>query len=1032
MINIANISARQAESYYEKDDYYTENASMPAKFSGDLAAELGLMPNTFSLQHFKNALRGEFAIGKLKQTHSGARAGLDCTFSAPKSISIMALVGGDHRLITAHELAVEKAMTQVSKLAQIRVTEDGKTSIQKAEKIAYATFQHHTSRAGDPQLHSHNVIFNVTKGADGELRSLTNDEILQAQHALDAEYKVHLRREVEVIGYSVRDTKNGFELADVRQEAIDHFSQRKRDIDEALREDGVDRDKASAAKRQAAALKTRDAKVAYDRKLLQQHWQARLQEIDASLPTRPITTPELRVHKQTENSTSKSMSNLRSAVSHFAERSSVISNRYSLIAKAMEFSQYQSDFAEIDSAVSEMLGAGELKQGRNARRVVPKQTLERERKFIDRYLESRDTVESVSTKTGANNAISSQEDSLYESRIKSLNDQGIKLDNEDINKIRESTKLTAGQREMVERIADSRDSIMIVEGDAGAGKSTALNAVREMANKNGFNVVGLAPSAQAVESLQNSAGIETITSQRAGVDAKFWESIDERTLVVLDEAGLVDTKAMEHISEKVIERGARLLLVGDTKQFAAVEAGRPMSQIKDIAENDKRLIRLDEMRRGRTSEMQTEHETARDNPAESIKKLVARDDTVSIVNENKRHAAIGRAYSLISPDDRKATLILTGINEDRMKINAAVREQLGLAGKGTTIQTFDRRDLTDSEKRQLGSYNVGDTLRFESKVGEFEKGSVLTVADIKSDRLMLTTVGVKNTNARGNSHQLVELKPSTTPMKSVSVGRMTDIELSLGDQIRFTASTMVGKTKIANGQRGEIRDISQDSMSVRMASGNDVEIPHRQNRPLSLSHGYAQTGHSAQGATAKHVLLHVRADDPTVNRNSFYTTVTRAAETIQVFTNALSEKSISQLSNRVKQNLSADSAIAEVKNDHVTKPNSFTLNVNARDTKETLLKKLHDISEGKRNTEVEVTGDFDKTLLAAEIAGSNKLNIRFTDNRLDSFRQNIESATQSGTASVSVDKTPSQNSQSSQAAVITMPTLLIDQAFDPV
>ncbi len=1024
MINIANVSARQAESYYEKDDYYTENSSMPAKFGGELAAELGLPPNTFSLQQFKFALRGEFAIGKLKQTHSGARAGLDCTFSAPKSISLMALVGGDHRLISAHERAVEKVMAQVSKLAHTRVTIDGKTSIEKSGKIAFATFQHHTSRAGDPQLHSHNVVFNVTKGEDGELRSLTNDEILQAQHSLDAEYKVQLRRQVEALGYSICATKNGFEIEEVRQEAIDHFSQRKLAIDESLREDGTAREKASASKRQAAALKTRDAKIAYDRKLLLQNWQERLQKIDVVLPQHPNASSTRYVQKEPDRPDASR--NLRSAVSHFAERASVISNRYSLIAKAMEFSQYQSSFAEIDHALSEMLGTGELKQGRNERRLVPKETLDREHKFIDRYLKSRDSVEPVATKPDASQAVEKQQERLYESRIESLREQSIELDDIDRNKIRESTKLSTGQREMVERVATSRDAIMVIEGDAGAGKSTALNAVREMANQSGFNVVGLAPSAQAVASLQESAGIDTITSQRAAIDEKFWETVDDHTLVVLDEAGLIDSKAIEHISQKVIDCGARLLLVGDTKQFAAVEAGRPMSQVKDIAENDQRLIRLDEMRRGRTSEMQSTHEAARDNPEEAIKELIGRDDTVAIVNEPKRHIAIGRAYALISPDDRKHTLILTGMNEDRIKINSAIREQLGLVGKGKTIQTFDRRDLTDSEKRQLGSYSIGDALRFESKIGEFEKGSMLKVSAIKSDRLVLTTVGDKNTRPRSNDRDFIELKPSTTPMRAVSVGRMTDIELSAGDHIRFTSGVTSGKTKVANGQRGEILDASEDSLSIRLQDGNSVQIAH-QGKPLSVSYGYAQTGHSAQGATAKHVLLHLRKDDPTINRNSFYTNVTRSAESIQVFTNALSEKSISHLSKRIQQQVSVDSAIKEVTTNSVGQANSLA--VQSTDTKETLLKKLKDVSMSKEP--IELTGDFDKTLLAAEVAGTNKLGVRFADEKLDAFRENIEQS--AGTGEESKEVSPSGASIQLPKAEVSVPLpVQIDQSFDPL
>ena len=148
---------------------------------------------------------------------AGRRGGTDLTFSAPKSVSIQALAGGDVRLLTAHETAVARALDHAETLAACRVTAEGVTTRQTTGVLAVAQFRHDLSRAADPQLHTHSVVLNVTQRADGQWRALDNEPLYRNKMLLGALYRSELAKEVQALGYEVRITHGDgrFELAHV-------------------------------------------------------------------------------------------------------------------------------------------------------------------------------------------------------------------------------------------------------------------------------------------------------------------------------------------------------------------------------------------------------------------------------------------------------------------------------------------------------------------------------------------------------------------------------------------------------------------------------------------------------------------------------------------------------------------------------------------------------------------------------------------------------------------------------------------------
>ncbi|WP_414137142.1 conjugative transfer relaxase/helicase TraI [Escherichia albertii] len=278
MLSISSIKGDAG--YYSHEDNYYASGSLESRWMGEGAEKLGLKGEVASAD--MDAVRqGKLPDGSdLSRMVNGVnkhRSGYDLTFSAPKSVSVMALVGEDRRFIEAHNRAVAVVMQEVEKLVSARITEEGKTETVLTGNMVAALYNHDTSRDLDPQLHTHALVFNATF-ADEKWRSLASDtrmktgfseNLYATKIALGNLYRSALREDVESMGFeTVAAGKNGlWELKDV---PVDVFSSRSQTIREAAGPD------ASAKSRDVAALDTRQAKAWADPELLKADWRRRL------------------------------------------------------------------------------------------------------------------------------------------------------------------------------------------------------------------------------------------------------------------------------------------------------------------------------------------------------------------------------------------------------------------------------------------------------------------------------------------------------------------------------------------------------------------------------------------------------------------------------------------------------------------------------------------------------------------------------------------------------------------------------------
>ncbi|NEQ44320.1 MAG: relaxase domain-containing protein [Leptolyngbya sp. SIOISBB] len=506
MLSTSNLSAAQAETYYTKEDYYSSEAEAhPTKWVGKGATALGLS-GTVSQHEFSSLLSGQAPDG---QSLSGKvvnpekrRAATDFTFSAPKSVSIAALVQGDERVLAAHRLAVDKALSVLEeRYAQTRVsTEAGRQKV-NTENITAAVFTHSTSREAEPQLHSHCVVMNATQLPDGRWFSFSNESAIANKKLLGQIYQNELAIALQQQGYQIEPKAHGkFELQSYSPELLQTFSTRRQQILKLIEEWEATGSENNLALREMATLVSRKRKPKeLDEGILQRGWQALIQLKGLALPDLPKAEP------QSDRQSVSASTLIDSAIQHCSERESVF-RQTKLERFVFEHQLGQTKFDEIEGAIAAHPELIRVEEGKFTMQAA----LNLELNTLRLMQQGQGSVSEI-----ANAAI--------------------------VKNYLTPTCLNPEQRQAVEISATTTDQIMAWQGVAGAGKTYALNALKEIAQAQGLTVRGFAPSAEAAHGLGESLSIETETVAGLLVSQPLDEP-PQPTLWIVDEAGLLSMK----------------------------------------------------------------------------------------------------------------------------------------------------------------------------------------------------------------------------------------------------------------------------------------------------------------------------------------------------------------------------------------------------------------------------------------------------------------------------------------------------------
>lgn len=844
MLTLAKVvSAASAASYYEgSDDYYSEDGRAPSAWWGTGADALGLHGEVDS-SDFRALLEGRLQDGtEMHRGGEGRTAGLDLTFSAPKSLSMQALIGASTELLDAHQQAVTHALQYVqAELAAYRSTQDGETVSVRSQNVVAARFDHDLSRELDPQVHTHCVLLNLTQRPDGQWRALDAHALYEQQKLLGIVYRAELAKRVQELGYGIRRTHQDgrFELGHITREQVEAFSTRSRAINAALAAKGESRATASAEMREIAGLSTRKAKDASVRRdELREAWNAKAAALGVNWK------PELRMaaleRAEVEARTRESVD---FAVAHLTERSAIVS-RLAIAQEALAQGTGSLGLADVQADIDRRLASGELLASADGRRLTTPGAQAMEQELLDIERRGKEALTTAIWEL--------QQGRLFDAPAPAPAPAPAI-----------AVHLTAGQRKAAELVLSTRNRIVGVQGLAGTGKTAMLRTVSESLG-DGFKAVGLAPSAAAAREL-SAAGFEAMTI--AGFLASG-RALDERTLVVVDEAGMVSLRDMHALMAAVEEAGARAVLVGDTGQLKAVEAGAPFRQLQ---EQGMAVVRMADILRQQNDKLRAAVvDAAEGKVKDSLVKLEA--TVAEVPHATERYERIARDYASRLPEERLQTLAVAGTNRARQAINQRIRQRLGLAGSGAAVDVLEGRDLTRAQVQSSLSYAAGDiveALRHYDSIG-LRRGDTAEVVATAPGCITL----------RRQDGQTVQWRP--TAMPHVAVHRAEQREVAAGDRIRFTANDY--GLGVVNGQVGTVESIDLAARELTVNVGLEHSLTLDMKRPLRVDHAYCTTVHAAQGQTCDRVLVDADVSGAMANQSLYYVAISRARHGVTLYT----------------------------------------------------------------------------------------------------------------------------------------------------
>jgi conjugative relaxase-like TrwC/TraI family protein len=808
------------------------------------------------------------------------RAGWDATFSAPKSVSLTALVGGDDRVRYAHRAAVTTALDELERYTQARI--GGNNPAETTAKFIAAKFEHDTARPVDgyaaPQLHTHAVIFNVTERADGSTRALQERAFFESQQYATAVYQSALTYQLRSLGYEIESGRSGApEVKGYSQEYLDASSPRSKQIREQLEKSGYSGPEAA----EIAAHSTRDRKQTLSaEEVLAAH-----KEMAAAFGNQPqqvIAAARQRAEQQAMEPEQKPLAKeaVTFARDSIFEREAVADERAILrdaLRRGMGEASYRDIRAEFDSrrAAGEFRSVQGMKHD-SARSFTTPETIAAERVNIRYVLEGRNAVEPMMTAERARDQANTRS---------SLNDS---------------------QRRVIEEVLNSSDRIHGLQGLAGTGKTTTLQTIREGAEASGYIVEGFAPTSKAAGQLRE-AGIDATTLQSFLARGQNHPSADpaNRHLYMLDESSLASTKQMRSFLSKLNPED-RVLVIGDTRQHQGVDAGRPFQQMQEAGMQTSQLDRI--MRQKDPELLKAVQHLANNETVKGIALLAKQGRVTEIPDGRDRIAAIAREYAA-QPEN---TIIVSPDNRSRQQINEAVRVELRrngtLAENGQVFQTLSHRsDMTGADRKWAARYSDGDVLQYTngSKAEGIERSSFATVRSVDA-RANTLTVELQN----GSS---VTYDPRR--LMGVNVFREMEREFATGDRLQFTVSSKY--LGVANRDLGTVTTLEDGKMAVRLDGKTQRTVTFDPEEFRQFDHGYAVTSHSSQGLTAGRVLAHIDTDSSQslINNRLAYVAISRASDDAHVYTNnaeTLGERLASDITKSAAVDFKQKSSIEEV------------------------------------------------------------------------------------------------------------------------
>jgi conjugative relaxase-like TrwC/TraI family protein len=757
---VAQKSLADAEKYFdehlEQNDYYSAGEIRPGQWIGAGAARLGLKQNVtreqfHALCENRNPLDDERLTQRQKKEDK-RRVFYDFTCSAPKSVSVLAVTLNDERLVDAHEESARMAFRELETFAATRVRKQGNQRDRMTGNLVAAAFTHTSSRALDPQLHTHFTAFNATfDDRERCWKALQAGAMYDAIRYGTAVYRNELAKRVQQIGYPITPAKHGFEIAGVSGEVLKRFSKRLQEAGKIVREveqklgRKLSNNAVALAVHQSRAKKIKGISTMEVREQqlaqLQSDELAALQKLSASVqPVRQVRSLEPESQA------------LNYAVAHVFERKSV-APEHELLNVALAQRPGEMDLTTLKAAVKDSAELVKTERGFSTRQILATE------------------LDLIHTVNAGCDAVAPLHPGY-----------------------RPADWLGEDQQRAIYHVLRTSDRTTGLRGLAGTGKTTTLRELAAACAEVKIEPLFCAPTAAATDVLRKE-GFEAVTLQSLLLTKP---ALSARQLVVLDEAGAVGIDDMKRLFD--LARDARVVLSGDTGQHASVVRGDALRILEQ--HSDFQSGQLTRIRRQRKVEYRKAVElAAQKRTTEAFAQLERIGAIVESSNDNL-HDKAAQSYLKALDQNKSALLVAPTWNEIEAvteKVRAALKTSGRLVGEEKEFQVFDSLSWTEAQKRDARQYLPGMAIRFHQGKSGFHKDETVAVVAVESDSL-------KVHREDGSECPF----PLSGGFALFDVGEKRKLQVSAGDKLLLQANA--ARKRFINGELVEVQAIQGDSV----------------------------------------------------------------------------------------------------------------------------------------------------------------------------------------------------------------------------
>ncbi len=837
-------SAVQAKDYHKSalstGNYFINDQEMAGRFYGRIAERLGIA-GPISKDAY-NALCENIhpRTGRLLTARKlfNRTIGYDINFHCPKSLSILIALIDDEHLLNAFRQSVLETMLHIENDAKVRVRDKKQDHDRPSDGLIWAEFIHFTARpvdgsAPDPHTHAHCMTFNISSDPVSEkLKAVQFRYIKQDMPYYQARFHFHLAQKLMELGYQIRRTRTAFEIEGVPENVIDIFAKRTNAIGQYIEDHNI----TDAKEKDEVGARTRLKKNKnLNMTQLKKEWRRQIHSLGMTDKTAGGKAIRYATDRKIHAVTAQEC--VEFAVLNKFERASVVHDRRLL-----------------ETAFRHALG----KAG------VTIEDITRQFQQDKRILQIED---------GGKRMCTTRQVLAEERRMVSLAQKGIGA-MVPLYAAVPSLALAGQQATAAGHVLTTKDRISIISGKAGTGKTTMLKEIVRLIEDIGIEVTAVAPTSNASRGTLRAEGFDKAETVAKLLASPELQAKLRNGVLLVDEAGLLGTKAMLALIEMVTRQNARLILCGDASQMSAVERGDSLRILMTVAGIQPAVVSKIH-RQKRQTYREAVQALSQGDIKTGFSKLEA-IEAIHDINPDDPYAELASTY-VATVKKGKTALAVCPTHAQGHEVTKAIRQKLRehklLGRTETPVLSLVNLSMTEAEKSDLRNYQPGYVLHINKSRMGIRRGSRWTVSAVMDQGLLVT-------DGSGNQVALPVDKG-----EAFEVYRKTEIPLAKGDMIRVSRNGEdVTRKRLNNGQLLKVTGFNKKGQIITSSLAGKAQ--YRLDPQFGyLAYAHCITSHASQGQTVDEVFVAQPASTfPATDLKQFYVSVSRGREKIHIFT----------------------------------------------------------------------------------------------------------------------------------------------------